>query len=133
MACATVAEIVFPGHVGSEISVNTAKILGYKDPEDMTDEEIDEVRKLWAQNQQGDPAINNDQVRKALKERRDGFSKGGLTPAQGAEIILTGVRNDEWRIFVGKDAEALDRAVRKYPLEAYDLDFGKRIMEEWRP
>ena len=46
-------------------------------------------------------------------------------------IILRGVKEEQWRIFVGKDAEALDRAVRKYPLEAYDLDFGKRVMEEW--
>ena len=126
------SSIVFPGHVGSEISVNTSRILGYKDPEEMTDEEVDEVRKLWAQNKQGDPKMDNDQIRRALRQRRDGFSKGGLTPAQGAEIILNGVKNDQWRIFVGKDAEALDRAVRKYPLEAYDLDFGKRIAEEWK-
>ena len=54
-----------------------------------------------------------------------------MTPAQGVEIILQGVREERWRILVGKDAEALDRALRKHPLEAYDMDFNKRVMEEW--
>ena len=79
----------------------------------------------------GDPEMDNEQIRNAVKERIENFSKGGLTPAQGADIILEGVRNEQWRILVGKDAEALDRAVRKHPLETYDLEFDKRVAENW--
>jgi len=125
------ASVVIPGWVGSEISVNTGRILGLKEPKDMSDEEIDQVRELWRKNGQGDPEMDNNQIRTSIQEQRENFSKGGLTPAQGAEAILQGVKDQQWRIFVGKDAEALDRAVRKYPSEAYDLDFDRRIMQEW--
>ena len=49
-----------------------------------------------------------------------------------ATIILDGVKKDHWRILVGKDAEALDRAVRKSPLHTYDLDFNRYMMAEWQ-
>lgn len=123
--------VVMPGHVGSEIAINTGKIMGHKEPKDYTDEELDQMRESWKQMGMEAPEMGYDDMRNALTERRDNFSKGGLTPAQGAEIILDGVRNEQWRIFVGQDAEALDRAVRKHPLETYNLDFDKRVMENW--
>jgi NAD(P)-dependent dehydrogenase (short-subunit alcohol dehydrogenase family) len=42
-----------------------------------------------------------------------------LTGAEAATIILDGVRAGEWRILVGDDAEALDAAVREAPEAAY--------------
>ena len=123
--------VVFPGAVGSDIAVNTTRILGQKRPKDMSDEEIGRQRKAWEKQGYGNPKMSNDEIRDALEDNIVNFAKQGLTPAQGAEIILQGVKDESWRIFVGKDAEALDRAVRKYPLEAYDLDFGKRVAEQW--
>jgi NAD(P)-dependent dehydrogenase (short-subunit alcohol dehydrogenase family) len=123
--------VVMPGHVGSEIAVNTGRIMGHKEPKDFTDEDIDRIRTQLTRMGMGDPGMDNGQIRNAVKERIENFSKGGLTPAQGADIILEGVRNEQWRILVGKDAEALDRAVRKHPLETYDLDFDKRVIENW--
>lgn len=141
--------VVMPGWVGSEIAVNTGKILGLKEPKDLSDEEIAHIRKRWEiegikdPQKDGiegikDPQKDNDQIRKELQAGQENFNKGGqvagqggLTPAQGAEIILNGVKNEQWRIFVGKDAEAFDRAVRKHPLETYDLDFNKRVAENW--
>jgi hypothetical protein len=66
-----------------------------------------------------------------MQQQLEEFRKGGLTPAQAAEIILQGVKDEQWRILVGKDAEALDRAVRKWPLNTYDLDFGELVMKVW--
>lgn len=123
--------VVIPGGVGTDIAVNTGRILGYKRPKDMSDEEIAQAREAWERIGYGDPGMDNDQMRRAAEDRIVNFAKGGLTPAQGAEIILQGVKDENWRILLGKDAEALDRAVRKYPLEAYDLDFNKRVMAEW--
>ena len=125
------SSVVFPGAVGSDIAVNTTRILGHKRPKQMSDEEISQARGEWEKRGYGNPAMNNDQIRDAVEDSIVNFAKHGLTPAQGAEIILKGVKDEKWRIFVGKDAEALDRAVRKYPLEAYDMDFGKRIATEW--
>jgi hypothetical protein len=46
-----------------------------------------------------------------------------MTAAQAAKVILDGVREERWRILVGADAEALDRAVRGAPEEAYEPHF----------
>lgn len=123
--------VVFPGAVGSDIAVNTTRILGHKRPKDMSDEEIGQARGEWEKRGYGNPGMSNDQIRDAVEDNIVNFARHGLTPAQGAEIILQGVKDEKWRIFVGKDAEALDRAVRKYPLEAYNMDFGKRVASEW--
>ncbi|MBW2090896.1 MAG: SDR family NAD(P)-dependent oxidoreductase [Deltaproteobacteria bacterium] len=123
--------VVMPGYVGSEIAINTGRILGLPSPKDYPDETVNRIREMWKMEGTGDLEMDNDQIRELLQQQQENFSKGGLTPAQGAAIILKGVRDEQWRIFVGKDAEALDRAVRKYPLETYNLDFNKRVMEEW--
>lgn len=47
--------------------------------------------------------------------------------AQAAGIILDGVRANKWRILVGEDAIALDKAVRQYPEEAYEVSFFDRL------
>ena len=67
-----------------------------------------------------------------MQQQQENYRDGGLTPAQAADIILRGVKDDQWRIFVGKDAEALDRAVRKHPLNTYDLDFDRFVRAEWQ-
>ncbi len=125
------ASVVMPGAVSSDIALNSPRILGKKMPKDMSSEELGHIRERYERTGQVSPGLSDDQLREAIESRQRNFAKHGLTPAQGAEIILRGVREEQWRIFVGKDAEALDRAVRKYPLEAYDLDFNKRVMEEW--
>jgi NAD(P)-dependent dehydrogenase (short-subunit alcohol dehydrogenase family) len=125
------ASVVMPGAVSSDIALNSPRILGKKMPKDMSHEELGDVRERYERTGQVSSGLSDDQLREALEDRARNFAKHGLTPAQGAEIILKGVREEQWRIFVGRDAEALDRAVRKYPLEAYDFDFNKRVVEEW--
>ena len=125
--------VVMPGHVGSDIAVNTGRILGHKEPKDMSDEELDQARGQWEKIGLGVPGMDNDQMRNALEQRRVDFKNAPLTSAQAANIILEGVRKEQWRILVGKDAEALDLAVRQTPLETYDLDFSEKVrakMEE---
>jgi NAD(P)-dependent dehydrogenase (short-subunit alcohol dehydrogenase family) len=123
--------VVMPGHVGSEIAINTGRILGHKEPKDFSDEEIDEVRARWEKMGTGQPDMSRAQIRDALQQQRENFRNAPVTPAQAAEIILQGVKDERWRILVGKDAEALDRAVRKSPEEAYDLDFTEKVRAEW--
>jgi hypothetical protein len=85
--------VVMPGHVGTGIVANTARVL--------TDEAAGE----------------------ALQEFSDAFSaKAPVSAGEAATIILDGVRNDEWRILVGDDARALDDAVRADPLAAYGTE-----------
>ena len=119
--------VVMPGHVGSEIGINTGRILGHRQPKDWTAEEVAVARKYQPMMGPNDKAdLDDDGYRAEMQRRQEAFRDAPVTPAQAAEIILQGVKDDNWRILVGKDAVALDEAVREAPLEAYDLDFSER-------
>ncbi|MBW2366214.1 MAG: hypothetical protein JRF25_14620, partial [Deltaproteobacteria bacterium] len=45
-------------------------------------------------------------------------------------VILNGVRNEQWRILVGEDAQFLDQMVRENPETAYEISFAEKLMEE---
>ena len=120
------ASVVMPGYVGTQIAKNTGKILGHKTPLDMTDEEIEAMRGRWVLSNAPEDATP-DQIRQQWQASQDNYEKGGLTSEQAADIILNGVRNEEWRILVGPDAVALDKAVRANPIDAYDLDFSEKV------
>lgn len=85
------ASVVMPGHIGTNIAINS--ILAYA-PAERQQEEI--------------------------KAYAEAFRDTGLPPAEAAKIILDGVREERWRILVGPDAVALDKAVRAHPEEAYE-------------
>jgi NAD(P)-dependent dehydrogenase (short-subunit alcohol dehydrogenase family) len=124
--------VVMPGHVGSEIAVNTGRVLGHPEPKDWTDEQVERQRTAWRRRGAEGADLDDDQIRNAAQESLTRFRElAPLTPAQAATIILDGVREDRWRILVGRDAEAIDRAVRKAPEETYDPSFGTRVQAEW--
>ena len=118
------ASVVMPGHIGTSIALNSGKILGHADAEELSDEEIEAMKKVWIS--LGAPVHNysNDQIRQMVKERRESFKTNAPTSAaQAAEIILNGVKEKKWRILVGDDAKNLDKKVRENPEKAYDPDF----------
>jgi len=118
------ASVVMPGHIGTSIALNSGKILGHAEAEELSDEEIEEMKKVWIS--LGAPVHNysNDQIRQMVKERRESFKTNAPTSAaQAAEIILNGVKEKKWRILVGDDAKNLDKKVRENPEKAYDPDF----------
>ena len=120
--------VVMPGHVGSEIGINTGRILGHREPKDWTAEDVARARKQ--RTMMGGLAdlddLDDEAFKAEVQARRERFREAPVTPAQAAEIILQGVKDENWRILVGRDAVALDEAVRESPLEAYDLDFSDR-------
>ncbi len=118
------ASVVMPGHIGTSIALNSGKILGHADADELSDAEIEEMKKVWIS--LGAPVHNysNDQIRQMVKERRESFKTNAPTSAaQAAEIILNGVKEKKWRILVGDDAKNLDKKVRENPEKAYDSDF----------
>jgi NAD(P)-dependent dehydrogenase (short-subunit alcohol dehydrogenase family) len=113
--------VVMPGHVGTDIVINSRRVHGGSEPDDMTAEEIAEARTQMA-GRGFDPAqLGDGEVKQLVKAFGEGFREmAPLTAAQAATIILDGVRAGEWRILVGEDAHALDAAVRADPLAAYE-------------
>ena len=113
--------VVMPGHIGTDIVINSRKIHGGPEPEDMTADDLDRVRKDIVR--RGFPVnqLSDEQVRAMVRALGDGFrTSAPMTAAQAATVILDGVRNDEWRILVGDDAKALDERVRSDPWTVYD-------------
>ncbi len=120
--------VVMPGHIGTSIAINTAKVLGRASPMEMSAAEVAVVRKRLVA--QGWPVGNesDDHIRAALAQQAIDFrDKAPVSAAQAANVILDGVREDRWRILVGDDALTLDRMVREAPETAYDADFLVRL------
>jgi hypothetical protein len=122
--------LVMPGHVGTSIGINSGRILG-RDPKEMSDAQIGEARERIER--MGFPVggATNDQIRQPLVMMGEGFRDNApMTAAQAATVILDGVREERWRILVGKDAAILDRLVRETPEEAYESAFFERLLAQ---
>lgn len=92
------ASVVMPGHIGTDIVLNSFRAFG------------------------GLTTSGADAAMAEAFGRQ--FRDAGTRPEQAAAIILDGVRHERWRILVGPDAEALDRAVRAAHEQAYEPEFG---------
>jgi len=90
----------------------------------MEDEELQEMKDSWIK--AGAPVHNLslEVFKEALIQRQEDFKNNAITSAKdAATVILDGVKENNWRILIGPDAEALDRRVRDNPEKAYDGDF----------
>jgi NAD(P)-dependent dehydrogenase (short-subunit alcohol dehydrogenase family) len=120
--------VVMPGHIGTNIAINSGKVLGKPDPMEMTGPEVAKLREQLIK--RGKPVGNlpDDAIRGAIKQRGEDFrDKAPTTAAEAAAIILDGVREERWRILVGEDAHVLDDRVRATPEEAYEEAFTQRL------
>jgi NAD(P)-dependent dehydrogenase (short-subunit alcohol dehydrogenase family) len=109
--------VVMPGHVGTDIIVNTLRAHGLPEPERMTDAQVSELIPADAVPEGASP----DDLRRLLAQVNADFrDKAPLSAAEAAAVILDGVRAGAWRILVGEDAKKLDAAVRANPEAAYD-------------
>lgn len=119
--------VVMPGHIGTSIAINSSRILGNPNWEQMSEEALEQIKQNWID--RGLPVHNftPDQVKERLFEQRNAFRDNAPTTAdQAATIILDGVRENRWRILVGDDAHRLDQAVRADPEAAYEPGFTQR-------
>ena len=115
--------VVMPGHIGTDIIVNSRRAHGEADPADMSESDLEVWRASLAGFGQAVDDLSTDELRRAVANMGDAFKHSAPLSAEGAaEIILGGVGRGEWRILVGRDAEALDAQVRADPEGAYDPD-----------
>jgi NAD(P)-dependent dehydrogenase (short-subunit alcohol dehydrogenase family) len=115
--------VVMPGHIGTDIVNNSRRVLGTPDPDDMTTEDLAEVRRTMAQRGMPADGVADDDLRKGVAMMAEMFkTTAPLNAAQAATIILDGVRAGKWRILVGDDAHLLDEKVRENPEAVYGAD-----------
>jgi NAD(P)-dependent dehydrogenase (short-subunit alcohol dehydrogenase family) len=124
------AHVVMPGHIGTSIVLNTGKALG-KSPESLTDEDIERLRGTIESGGISLEGVSDDDLRFGMQMIGERFRDDApVSAAEAATIILDGVRQNRWRILVGRDADVLDQAVRADPERAYDVDFFERLGDD---
>ena len=119
-----------PGHIGTSIAINSSRVLGVREPADLSAEQVAEIRRQMVA--AGLPVGNesDDHIRRAVAQRQTDFRDNAPTSAaQAASVILDAVRQGRWRILVGEDAHVVDELVREDPEAAYELDFIGRILQ----
>ncbi len=118
--------LVLPGHVGTNIFVNSFRARGLPDPEHMSEAQLQELipRDVQAGLIRAGvlaKSVSADDLRQMLVRVATDFrDKAPVSAAQAATIILDGVRAGAWRILIGEDAKMIDAAVRAKPEAAYD-------------
>ena len=122
------AAVVMPGHIGTSIVINSGKVLGKGEAMDMSAKDVARMRDQLVRRGLPVGEVEDDQIRAMMQQIGIMFRDNApTTAAQAANIILDGVRNDEWRILVGEDAKVLDRMVREAPENAYEKSFMEAL------
>lgn len=121
------ASVVMPGHIGTSIALNSAKLLG-RDPKEMTSEQLTQVRERMGRAGIDLGAASDEDIRLGMQAQYEAFRDSApMSAAAAATVILDAVRRGEWRILVGDDAHVLDREVRADPEAAYTPAFLERL------
>jgi hypothetical protein len=124
------ASVVMPGHIGTSIVSNSDRYFG-REPKELTEEQVAQARARIARRGFDVGHATDDDIRQGLATMAETFRDSApMTADEAATVILNGVRNGEWRILVGADAEVLDRMVRESPADAYSADFSERVRSE---
>ena len=127
--------VVMPGHIGTEIAVNSRLIIAGTEDRKLGAEALANARRQMSR--MGVPAdqLTDANIQAMVDEQGRRFRDDApTTAAQAAKIILDGVKAERWRILVGDDAHGLDRLVRADPESAYEPAFFERMNSEagWR-
>jgi NAD(P)-dependent dehydrogenase (short-subunit alcohol dehydrogenase family) len=121
--------LVMPGHIGTSIVINSSREHQHKNAAEMNASEVAEIRDTWAALDPAASSLEDAQVRDLFDARQYQFRDNAPTSAaQAAEVILSGVRNEQWRILVGEDAVTMDAMIREQPEAAYEQDFYQQLL-----
>jgi NAD(P)-dependent dehydrogenase (short-subunit alcohol dehydrogenase family) len=118
------ASVVCPGHIGTNIAINSRLVLAGSETAEMTAEELAASRARMKALGIDVSQVSDDQIRAQVTAMGEAFRDNApMGSAEAATVILDGVKADRWRILVGEDAQRLDAAVRAEPERAYEPDF----------
>jgi NAD(P)-dependent dehydrogenase (short-subunit alcohol dehydrogenase family) len=116
--------VVMPGHIGTDIVINSIRIHGDAGGAGDADQ-LSEIRSDMRRRGIDLDTVSDDDLRSFVQQMGESFRDNApVSAAEAATIILDGVRAENWRILVGADAEALDTAVRADPEGVYAPGFA---------
>ena len=120
------ASVVMPGHISTNIAINSAKLQG-NDPKELTAEQLVRVRERLARTGIDASGASDEDLRVLLQMNAEAFRDNApMSAASAATVILDAVKRGEWRILVGDDAHTIDELVRTDPWNAYEPEFMDR-------
>jgi NAD(P)-dependent dehydrogenase (short-subunit alcohol dehydrogenase family) len=112
--------VVMPGHIGTDIVLNSQKIHARNEPG--RDRFTDMRAGMQARGIDPD-GMSDEQLDELMVTMATMFREAApMTAAQAASEILAGVLAGRWRLLIGNDAVKLDEAVRADPERAYGPD-----------
>ena len=121
------ASVVMPGHIGTDIAINSSKLLG-NDPATMTADQLKAARGRMARAGIDTATVSDDDLRAFMAAGAQAFRDSApMSAAEASAFILASVQRGDWRILVGDDAVILDEMVRENPTDAYLPDFHQKI------
>ena len=104
--------VVMPGHIGTDIVINSRKVHARNEPGVTEESEVELIRTGMAKRGLPTDGMTDEQLLQMVEMFGEMFRDNApMTAAQAATVILDGVRAGRWRILVGEDARALDEAV----------------------
>jgi NAD(P)-dependent dehydrogenase (short-subunit alcohol dehydrogenase family) len=125
--------VVMPGHIGTDIAINSRKVLSGEDA--ISAETLANARRQMARMGVEVAQLSDAQIQALIEDQGRRFRDDApTTAAQAAKIMLDGVRSETWRILVGEDAQRMDEMVRADPVHAYEPGFFERMAGDtgWR-
>jgi NAD(P)-dependent dehydrogenase (short-subunit alcohol dehydrogenase family) len=121
------ASVVMPGHIGTDIAINSSKLHG-NDPATMTAAQLETARKRMARVGIDASVVPDDDLRVLMAANAQAFRDNApMSAAEASAFILASVQRGDWRILVGDDAVILDELVRENPKDAYLPDFHEKV------
>jgi NAD(P)-dependent dehydrogenase (short-subunit alcohol dehydrogenase family) len=121
------ASVVMPGHIGTDIAINSSKLHG-NDPATMTAAQLETARERMARAGMDTAAVPDADLRTLMSAGAEAFrDMAPMSAAEASAYILTSVQRGDWRILVGDDAVILDEMVRENPKDAYLPDFHQKV------
>src|SRR5512132_4302623 len=100
------AAVVMPGHIGTDIVLNSRKIITGHD--EMTADDLAQVRADIARRGLPVDGVDDETLKAFIQTMGEGFRDNApMSAAEAATFILDSVKAGTWRILVGDDAVAL--------------------------
>jgi len=127
--------VVMPGHIGTDIAINSRKVLTGSQDDGLSAETLAGARQQMQRMGVAADQLTDDQIQALVAEQGRRFRDDAPTPAAAAaRIMLDGVKAETWRILVGEDAHRMDEMVRADPEHAYEPGFFERMAGDtgWR-
>jgi len=121
------ASVVMPGHIGTDIAINSSKLHG-NDPATMTAAQLETSRERMARAGMDTATVSDADLRTLMTAGAEAFrDMAPMSAAEASAFILASVQRGDWRILVGDDAVVLDELVRENPKDAYLPDFHAKV------